>query len=234
MKNSKSLILVVLITFNSLTAQESIEEKKGYKYDHNFDLGLSSNGNHHVGAISWVKFHSITKKRAFKIGYGARLNSQFGSDLNYITAPANLTGKLENIDTFFVSSPQINSFNLSINLQYTIKNKFDIGFNIDAVGVSFGRNVNGKYISNQSNFNNTKQAASPTKINLLLVGDNDIGMLNSEFYFRYWLTNKIAIRGGASFMFTEYTTSNKLRLDNNRWRHKAMQGLIGFTFCPFR
>jgi hypothetical protein len=234
MKSSASLVLFTLLALSGLKAQETIEEKKGYKYDHNFDLGLSSNGSHHAGALSWVKFHSIIKKRTFKIGYGARLNSQFGSDLNYITAPANLTGKLENIDTFFVSSPQNNSFNLSINLQYTIKNIFDIGFNIDAVGASFGSSVNGKYISNQSDMNNTKQTASPTKINLLLVGDNDIGMLNSEFYLRYWLTNKIAIRGGASFMFTEYTTTSKLRLNNNRWRHKAMQGLIGITFCPLR
>ena len=197
-------------------------------------MALASNGSHHSAAVSWVKLHAVTKKKTFKIGYGLRLNSQFGTDLYYITAPAKLTIEPKNIDTFFVKSPQNNAFNLSINLQYTLKEKIDFGFNIDALGAAFGKNISGKYISNQSALTGTEHSASPTKFNLLLVGDNDIGMLNSEFYLRYWFTNKLAIRGGASFLFTEYTTSSKLRLDNDRWRYKAMQGMLAISFSPFR
>jgi len=101
------------------------------------------------------------------MGYGLRFTGQGGKDLYYTTAPAILTSKqtgpqvlfseifYENVDTFFVSKSQNNSLNISINLQYTIKEKFDIGFNIDAVGLSFGGNTTGKYIAYQSTDNGT-------------------------------------------------------------------------------
>jgi hypothetical protein len=244
----KFIVLFSLITFfnRHIFAQDTPTEKKGYKYNNNFDLALATNGAQFSGALSWVKFHAITKKKRFKIGYGLRFTAQGGKDLYYVTAPAILTSKqtgpqvlfsetfLENVDTFFVSKSQNNSLNISINLQYTIKEKFDIGFNIDALGLSFGGSTTGKYIAYQSTDNGTQQIASTTSLNLLLVSDNDIGALNSELYFRYWFNQKWAFRVGASFLFTEYTTSNKLRLDNDRWRNKSLMGLVGITFSPFR
>ncbi len=241
------LLVVLFLLINSLGfAQDVTEVKKGYIYNNNFDLALATDGNQSLGALSWVHFHSITKKKRFKIGYGIRFNSQVGKNLYYVTAPAILTSKqtgpqvlfskiyYENVDTFYVAKAQSNSLNISINLQYTIKEKFDIGFNIDAVGFSFGGKTTGKYIAYQSIANGTTQTASPTSLNLLLVSDNDIGALNSELYFRYWFKPKWAIKAGASFAFTEYTTENKLRLENDRWRNKSLMGMIGITFSPFR
>jgi hypothetical protein len=215
-------------------AQEPTEVKQGYKYNNNFDLTLATNGNQSLGALSWVHFHSVTKNKKMKIGYGLRFNSQLGKDLYYLTAPANLTSDINNIDSLFFSQSQSNFLNLNINIQYTIKEKFDIGFNIDAVGFSFGGNKSGKYLGYQSTENGSMQMATPTSINLLLVGDNDIGALNSELYFRYWINEKWAIKTGASFVFTEYTTENKLRLDNNRFRNKSLMGMIGVTYMPFK
>jgi hypothetical protein len=246
MKYSLPILLFILFLKVNLKAQEIPVEKKGYKYNNNFDLALSTSGNQSSGALSWVKFHSITKKKRFKIGYGIRFTSQVGKNLHYVTAPAIITSKqtgpqvlfskiyYENVDTFFVSNAQNNLLNLSINLQYTIKGKFDIGFNIDAVGLSFGGKTTGKYIAYQSTDNGNIQTAAPTSYNLLLVSDNDIGGLNSELYFRYWFNQKWAVRAGASFLFTEYTTNAKLRLDNDRWRNKSLMGLVGITFSPFR
>jgi hypothetical protein len=246
MKNFLITLSIIAFSNIKLLAQEPQVEKKGYKYNNNFDLALSTSGNQYSGALSWVKFHSITKNKRFKIGYGLRFTSQGGNNLYYVTAPAILTSKqtgpqvlfseifYENIDTFFVSKSQNNLLNISINLQYTIKEKFDIGFNIDAAGLSFGGKTSGKYIAYQSLDNRTQQTAKPTAYNLLLVSDNDIGALNSELYFRYWFNQKWAIRAGATFLFTEYTTTNKLRLDNNRWRNKSLMGLVGITFSPFR
>ncbi|PBQ30572.1 hypothetical protein CNR22_01890 [Sphingobacteriaceae bacterium] len=241
-----SLLVSFLLTVSGLSAQAPGVEKKRYNYNHNFDLAFSTNGNQSSGALSWVKFHSISKKKRFKIGYGIRFTSQAGKNLNYVTAPAILTSKetgpqvlfskiyYENVDTFFVSRAQNNLLNVSINLQYTIKGKLDIGFNIDAAGFSFGGSTTGKYIAYQSDESETFHTASPTRYNLLLVSDNDIGGLNSEVYFRYWFHEKWAIRAGASFLFTEYTTKNKLRLNNDRWRNKSLMGLVGITFSPFR
>lgn len=246
MKNFLILFSLITLFGSDILAQEIITEKRGYKYNNNFDLALTTSANQYSGALSWVKFHSITKKKRFKIGYGLRFTAQGGRDLYYVTAPAELTSKQtgpqvffsetyeENIDTFFVSKAQNNSLNTNINLQYTIKEKFDIGFNIDAFGLTFGQKINGKYMAYQSSDNQSYQPASPTPYNLLLISDNDIGMLNSELYFRYWYNQKWAFRAGLSFLFTEYTTENKLRLDNDRWRNKSLMGLIGITYSPFR
>jgi hypothetical protein len=241
---------ITILSFVALTlgiqAQEIVTEKKGYKFNNNFDLALSTSGNQNAGALSWVHFHSVTKNQKFKIGYGLRFTAQSGNKLYYTTAPAILTSKetgpqvlfskiyWENVDTFYVSHAQNNLLNISINLQYTLKNKLDIGFNIDAAGLSFGKKVNGKYISYQSSQSNSVHQASPTSANLLLVSDNDIGALNSELYARYWFKPKWAIKAGATFLFTEYTTHHKLRLDNDRWRNKVLMGMIGITYSPFR
>jgi len=246
---TKSLLLfaTLLILFNiSAIAQEPIAEKKGYKFNNNFDLAVAVSSNQFSGALSWVKFHPVGKKKKFKIGYGLRFTSQSGKDLYYVTAPATLTSKqtgpqvlfseiyYENIDSLFVTSAQNNLFNLSINLQYTFKEKLDLGFNIDAAGFSFGNKVSGRYYEYQTAGVTEFQSAKPTSYNLLLVSDNDIGALNSELYLRYWFKPKWGIRAGASFLFTEYTTDNKLRLDNDRWRNKSFMGMIGITYSPFR
>lgn len=239
------ICLALIILTLHLKAQDSLV-KKGYKYDHNFDLSFSTAGKEQALALSWVKFHSVGKKRRFKIGYGIKYTSQFGKNVYYKTAPARLTSNQtgpqvlfipahhENIDTFFVSSSQINAFNLSLNLQYTINEKIDIGFSGDAAGFSFGSKKTGTYMAHQSPLNGSSQTASPTTYNLLLVEDNDRGTLNSEFYIRYWFHPKWAIRAGARYLFTEYTTDNKLRLDNDRWRNKSLMALISVTFSPYR
>ena len=244
----RRIILLVSVIFSSYSSfsQNEGSEKKGYKFNNNFDLALSGSSNQYMGVLSWVHFHAVTKKKRFKVGYGIRFNTQSGKDLYYETAPAKLTSKrsdpgvlfseifYENIDTFYVSKAQHNSLNLSINLQYTIKEKLDIGFNIDAVGFTFGGKTTGKYVAYQSADNNSIQTAAPTSFNALLISDNDIGMLNSELYARYWIKEKWAIKIGASFLFTEYTTENKLRLENDRWRNKSLMGMLGITYSPFR
>ena len=245
---TKALLLLILsfLLNVSLFAQEPISDKKGYKFNNNFDLAVAASGNQFSGALSWVKFHSIGKKQKFKIGYGLRFTSQVGKNLYYVTAPAIITSKqtgpqvlfseiyYENVDSFYVTSAQNNLFNLSINLQYTFKEKLDLGFNIDAAGFSFGNKISGRYYEYQSASVTEFQTAKPTSYNLLLVSDNDIGGLNSELYLRYWFKPKWGIRAGTSFLFTEYTTTNKLRLDNDRWRNKSLMGMAGITYSPFR
>ncbi|MDI1233502.1 MAG: hypothetical protein PSX81_04420 [bacterium] len=246
MKKNIVLATVILLIINKGFAQESTALTKGYKFNNNFDIALATSGNQSLGALSWTHFNAVNKKAKFKVGYGIRFSSQIGKDLYYVTAPAKLTSKQtgpqvlfskiynENIDSFYVNRAQNNFLNISINLQYTIKNKYDIGFNIDAVGFSFGAKTTGQYISYQSQDNGTMQKAKPTAFNLLLVSDNDIGSLNSEIYFRYWFKTRWAVKAGASFAFTEYTTENKLRLENDRWRNKSLMGMIGISFSPFK
>ncbi|MDB4173578.1 hypothetical protein N9811_02090 [Bacteroidia bacterium] len=84
------------------------------------------------------------------------------------------------------------------------------------------------------NTNNTG-TAKPTAYNVLLISDNDIGMLNSELTFPYEVSKKLSVNAGATFLFTEYTTNNKIAYnsDNDRFRYKSLMGLIGINYRPF-
>ncbi len=185
-------------------------------------------GNGFSTAFSYNQLFGLGAKKRFKIGAGVRLTSLFASNLDYITAPASLTSKPETIDTINFAKTQANALNVSLQVQYSFK-KLDIGFNIDALGASFGAAQTGLVAASGSALNKTNQSAKLTGFNLLLVGDNDRGSLNSEFYVRYWLTEKIGIRGGGSFIFTEYTTDKVIASDNSRFRNKSFQPMIALS-----
>jgi len=206
------------------------------------DVAISAIGGIST-AFSYNQLYGIGKSKRFKIGWGIRMTSFFGENLDYYTAPAKLTSGefgpqvlfveniLSNIDTLQLTKTQTNALNLDIHLQYSFR-KLDIGFNIDAIGATFGGEQSGKFIakSTGSKFNGTQQTAKPTAFNLLLVSDNDLGSLNSELYGRYWLKENIGLRFGASFQFTEYTTTQKLTFENDRFRNKALMPFVGISF----
>jgi hypothetical protein len=165
-----------------------------------------------------------------------------GNNLDYYTAPAKLTSGeygpqvifkeniLSNIDTLQLTNTQTNALNLVIHLEYSFK-RLGLGFNIDALGLTLGGEQSGRFIakSTGSRLHNTTQTAKPTTLNALLISDNDWGSLNSELYARYWLTDKIGLRAGASFQFTEYTTSRKLTFENDRFRNKILMPFVGVS-----
>lgn len=234
----KKIILVFLLVMvvAHVKAQFSYPKKQTYA-----DVALSAGGGF-SGAVSYNILYGIGPAKRFKIGWGVRLTSFSGNHLNYYTAPAKLTSGeygpqvifkeniLRNIDTLYLSKAQTNALNLSIHLQYSLR-KLDVGFNIDALGVTLGGQQSGVFTarSTGSSLHNTTQTAKPTTLNALLISDNDIGSLNSELYARYWLTPKIGLRAGASFQFTEYTTNRKLTFDNDRFRNKILMPFVGVS-----
>jgi hypothetical protein len=233
-----------MLSIGSVHAQEL--GKVSYKSAHNLGLSVGVSSAQFATAIDWSHLHGIGKKnQRFKIGYGIRYTGYAGSNLNYTTAPALLTSKQEgpqvlfsetfeeNIDTVSLGSAQVNALNIVIHLNYSIMPKLDIGFNIDAVGFSFGAAQTGTFTSSLQPNNNLKPKASPTPYNVLLVSDNDIGSLNSEIFLRYWLHKKWALKAGAMFLFTEYKTENKLIFDNDRFRNKTLLVMLGVSFKPF-
>jgi hypothetical protein len=193
----------------------------------NADVAVSF-GNGFSTAFSYNKLWGLGANKRFKIGAGARLTSFFGSKLDFITAPAKLTGTPAMIDTVNFASVQSNALNLNIQLQYSF-NKLDVGFNIDAIGATFGGGQSGTVAASTSALNKTTQAAKLTGFNILLVGDNDRGSLNSELYARYWFTPKIGLRVGGSFQFIEYTTDKVIAFDNQRFRLKTLQPFLALS-----
>lgn len=188
------------------------------------------------GTLTLGYFHTWQpgKKKRFEIGLAGRFTSYFGSTQYHITAPAKLTSGetgplvifkeniVANIDTFLIKSPQVNALNIAIHLGYRIHSKVVVGFNIDAIGFSFGRKVTGNYING---FQGQRESSSPTAFNLLLISDNDLGTLNSELYARYSITDSWGIKGGLQFLFTEYTTDTQVQHypePNDRFRDKSL------------
>lgn len=232
-------------------AQSDSTSSGSYRYNNYFDLATSFGKNEFASAIGWSHFHKLGKQQRFAIGYGLRYTGYWGGNKLYRTAPAKWTSTRqdpltifsddvnENLDTLSIISPQVNSLNISLHLQYALLQKLEVGMNIDLVGYSFGDAVRTYVMS--SSFDDGQPPvinAKPTKINLLLTSDNDIGSLNSEFYVRFWFHKKWAIRGGYTFYFSEYTTDKKLsfdkgRVQNDRYRLKSGLFLVGLAFTPF-
>ena len=242
MKIKTSLLSIMVVITSMANAQTKFKEKS------DFGIALSPGSEEINLALSWKQLHTVKPESKFKIGYGIRFNTYSGSNKDYITAPAELTsGKtgpgvffseniIENLDTFTVGSTQHNSLNAVIYLEYDFTPKWGIGFNIDAVGFSFGKETSGRITSlNSIGLTVVDEKATLTALNLLLVSDNDIGMLNSELYITYNVNDKLAINGGFTFLFTEYTTNNPITINqnNDRFRHKTLLGLLSVSYKPF-
>jgi hypothetical protein len=195
-------------------------------------------------ALAYQHLFKLGKKQKAQIGLGARFTSNFGNNLYYTTAPAKLTsGKTgpgvffasdlpQNIDSVLFKKAQVNALNMSINLAYTIYKKITVGFNIDAIGFSFGSKQSGTYFANSGAATTT--AAKITGFNALLISDNDKGTLNSEFYALYKFDNKWGAKLGFQFLFTEYTTATEVQTTpkgqkNDRFRNKASGISLGIT-----
>ena len=240
----KNLFFIFFII--SLTSFESFAQN--YKDGNLFGFTTNVGSGQFAYAISWSHYHGIGKNKRFKVGYGIRLTNFIGSDQKYITAPAKYTSGKEslvalftqnikaNLDTVIFEKAQINFLNAGIYLSYTLpfwKDKVDLGVNIDAIGYSFGASRNGL-------FNNTTVSAKPSGFNALLISDSDKGSLNSEWFVRYWINKRWALKGGYEFLFTEYTTDAKIQLlpnstdTNDRFRNKASMVMLGIEFAPFR
>lgn len=195
-------------------------------------------------ALAYQHLWKLGKKQKFGIGTGIRLTNYFGSNKYYTTAPAKLTsGKTgpgvffaddipQNIDSVLFKKSQANALNLSINFDYNIYKKISVGFNIDAIGFTFGGKQSGSYFGN--NGAGAATTAKPTGFNLLLISDNDLGSLNSEFYARYKFNKKWGAKIGFQFLFTEYTASTKVQTTpdgqkNDRFRNKSSGISFGIT-----
>lgn len=225
----------MILFSDSLIAQQ----KKQVNNYLNVDFGVAS----YRGSLSVSVLHNwrLGARQKMGVGLGGRFTSFLGANQYYITAPAALTSGStgpfvifkenipENIDSLLVKSPQVNALNLMINLDYQISRKITVGFNIDAIGFSFGGSKQANFMSEATGMNTT---ADPTPFNVLLISDNDQGTLNSELYLTYSLSDAWAIKTSAQFLFTEYTTITKVQAypeENDRFRNKSLMFSVGIS-----
>jgi hypothetical protein len=231
-------IIMLICTFSQAEAQKTSTKDKSASFS------MAFGGNQFTTALDYKYLWKLGKRKRFATGFGLRLTNNFGNLNYYTTAPAILTsGKTgpgvffgddikQNIDSVYFKKTQVNALNISINFIYKIKEKFTLGFNIDAIGFSFGGKQQGSYFPNAGVGSTTN--AKPTSFNVLLVSDNDRGSLNSELYAQYNFNKTWGAKLGFQFLFTEYTTDTKVQTtpigqQNDRFRNKASQISVGVT-----
>jgi hypothetical protein len=181
------------------------------------------------GALGLGREHQLGKKDRFLLGYGLRYNGYRGNNINFITAPAALTLD-EKLDTLALNSAATHAFNLYLALGYQITPKLSFVFDIDLVGVTLGAQQAGVFTSTDQLGFNGSYNASPTALNVLLVGDNDRGTVSSNFSLQYQLQEQWGLKLGMAYIFTEYTTSQELAFANDRFRRKSVQAMLGITY----
>ncbi len=233
---SYSILIVFLLTTRVAYAQQRTSA------DQFIEAGFTAARKQGTFTAAYLYSRNLGKKKKVTVGLGARVTTYIGRDQYYITAPAKLTsgstgpGVLfkenikANIDTFHVQSPQVNAVNLLINLGYHFSDKVFIGFSIDAIGYSFGSSIRGTYINGQQR---AQERAEVTSFNILLISDNDKGSLNSELYARYGLNDRIRLKAGVQFLFTEYTTQTDIQSSpepNDRFRRKSLLAGFGVAY----
>lgn len=231
------VFLLVSLTSTSVRAQLRKNTEVG--------IALSAAQNQNNVAIATKKRHPIGKSQKLLVGYGLRVNMYNGEDRFYVTAPAELTSSrtgplvfftdniLENFDTLSTENARHFSLNAAFYVGYQINDKLRIGFNIDALGISFGPLVSASIIASQKPVNDPGiVSAKPTVLNALLISDNDWGMLNSELNINYFINSHWNIGTGLTFLFTEYTTSEPLtyNFNNTRFRQKSLMGNISLNY----
>jgi hypothetical protein len=204
------------------------------KISQTFDLALGTGSGMMTGSLSWNRTHGVFASNKLRLGYGLRFSGMSGSNQYFSTAPASLTSSPEKIDSISIPSPLNLALNASIHIEYMFHSKFKAGFNIDAVGIGFGSKSAVDFVSRNNNgaYPNTLDA-NPNTLNLLLIGDNDLGYLKSEFYVGYALKNNLWIRAGMDMTFAEYTTVQTLTNNNDRFRIKPVMAFVGVAYNPF-
>lgn len=192
-------------------------------------------------ALDGARFWQVRDSK-FYIGAGIRFTSQWASGQTFKTAPASLTRgvdglgaifrpeKKKNIDDLTLGNSQVSSLNVAAHLFYQWSEKIGLGANIDVIGGSFGKLRKAKYNPESDDSSWPRDvSARPTPFNLLLGDDNDRGSINSEVYVHYSLKNQWALKLGVVHAFTEYTTTEKLRNNNDRFRKKNFLPTFGIT-----
>lgn len=197
-------------------------------------------------SASYVHNWKLWNKKKFEAGLGLRWTTYFGTKKDFVTAPGALARsttipfvivfadqETQNWDTLTVQRPLINALNISSNFGYNFNKHWYAGFNIDLIGVSFGRNTSSILTSDGKTI--TEPSTKPSAFNLLLTGDNDKGTLNSEFFLKYKIGNSLGIKVTYQFLFTEYKTTSVKQIAPDgtavdRFRNKVNAFGVGISY----
>jgi len=220
-------ILTLLTPAAARAASDGLDADRSLLF-HQLEVSLAAPSGI-TAAISYTPTFSLFDRR-LNVGIGGRFSSFFGGDR--VVFP---NGNAELIaggakDTLTVDQPRSYALNLMFAVSVRLFAGLEAGMNIDLVGVGFGPEVTGQY-AGLDPASAGPERASPSRLNLLLLGRHDYGQLDSEFFAAYWF-DSWGVRVGVSHMSTEYTTSRPLDGNNDRFRASATRAFVavGYRF----
>jgi len=216
--------LFLFLQVQDSTAQESDNTSR---LSHNIDLSLAGLANSQIVSLGLWEEWGLGKNQAWKVGYGVRLSSYFGNQINHFSAPPDFYNDEATRDSVWVGKPQMSNIALYIGAGYVIKDRVEIGFNIDVVGYTFGGDKAATYIGAGNEVTTT---VNPGSVTALLIGANDIGMVKSEFFAGYKFNDKFKARLGWVSLFTEYRTPTELQAGNTRYRGTGLMPMLSATY----
>ena len=238
-KRITTLFLSLLLCISAYHA-DAQDERRASTSAVDLMLGIGSGQTN--ASLSYQYAWKFGKNKKLEMGAGMRFNSFFSSDKYFVTAPAKIVkgeagpGALfkevipANMDSVKFPSAQVNSLNVLLSIGYSFSARFRAGFNIDVIGFSFGGSQNGTYINGTAT---QPVTASPSGFNLLLVGENDLGSLNSEFFVTYAVNEKWSGKLGVQHIFMEYTTDTNVQQlpeANDRFRITPTVVCVGVVY----
>ena len=243
MKKNMIFLLMFLASMGNSYSQQS----KAINNSQFVDLAGTVGASQGTVAASYVYNWKLGRNKKLEIGIGGRWTTYYGSKKDFLTAgPAKYTRSFtvpfliffagqeeQNFDTLTLQRPLTHSINATINLGYSFNPKWYIGFNIDAIGVTFGRKTSGILTSN--GITRTDPSSKPPAFNILLTGDHDRGTLNSEFLLRYKIAPRWSLKAIYQFVFVEYQSQTiQQRFSdgktNDRFRNKANNIGLGVSY----
>lgn len=215
-------------------------------------------------SIAYYQLINVGERKVFSFGWTTRLGAFYGDNINYYTAPARLTrGKTgfgalsaplisRNIDTVRFDYVTMTSLNVGVRAQVNL-GRIELGASADLLGLTLGRRRTGSYKSSTGLFSVTKsssgadsitapfqganvaQRAYPSRFNLRLLGDNDLGTLSTEVYARVHVNQRFAVKAGYQWLTTGVTVPNRdIIADNNRFRNRVGMAYVALTFPIFQ
>ncbi|AQG78465.1 hypothetical protein [Spirosoma montaniterrae] len=250
-------ILVALFTLLSVCS--FAQSPVATRLSSGIDLGMGYTKDNYNPSFAYYQLLNLGEKKRFSVGWTFRFAPYYGDNLNFYTAPARLTREKSgfsalaaplverNIDTVRFDFITATSANLGIRVQVNL-GIVDIGASADLLGITYGRWRTATYRSSTGLFQpdssgsvpqpfrgaNNQQRGYPTRFNVRMLGDNDIGTLNTEVYARLKITQNIKLKLGYQWLTVGVTMQNRdVVSDNNRFRHRAGLAYAALTFPLF-
>jgi hypothetical protein len=252
---------IVTLVFVLISAVSFSQTPTSTRISSGIDVGAAFKKDYLAPSFTYYELLNVDANQIFSIGWTVKLNTFYGDNLNYTTAPAKLSREKTgfsalsapivpaNIDTMRFDWVTATAVNLGLRAQIRL-GPVEIGAGADLLGFGFGKTRQGRYRSSTGHFESTntagtidtlsfrvspKQPAQPQRINARLLGDNDLGSLSTEVYVRLKVLRRLNVKAGYQWITTEMKAST-VNIDdkNQRFRNRASLAYVGLTFPLFK